>query len=134
MRVFVDTNIWLDVILGRSADAGAFLLRCAARGDELWTAWHTLSNVDYILGRAKFTPAERQQHLRDLLVQSRVAPTDETDALLAVNLGWKDFEDALQLAAATRVQAHVIVTGNARDFTSSTIPVTTAAEFLVRFP
>ncbi len=136
MRVFVDTNVWLDVLLNRSgfAEASGFLMRCAMRGDELWTAWHTIANVDYILARSKLTPAQREQHLRDLLQHSRVSPTDETDALHALNLGWKDFEDALQVAAALRCQADVIVTGNTKHFTGSTIPVVTAAEFLAAYP
>lgn len=136
MRVFVDTNIWLDVVLVRAgySDSVGFLVRCAAHQDELWTAWHSLSNIDYILGRAKQTSVQREQHLRDLLRQSRVAATDENDALFALGLGWADFKDALQYAAATRVQADVIVTGNTRHFAGSSIPVMTPAEFLVRYP
>ncbi len=136
MRVFVDTNIWLDVVLMRAgqADVAAFLLLCAARNDELWTAWHSLSNIDYILGRAKQTATQREQHLRDLLRQSRVPATDEHDALFALGLGWTDFEDALQYAAARRVQADVIITGNARHFPGASIPVLTPAEFLTRHP
>ena len=136
MRVFVDTNIWLDVVLSRpgAADAGAFLLRCAVRQDELWTAWPTLSNMDYILAHAKQTAMQREQHLRDLLRQSRVVPTDEHDARFALGLGWQDFEDALQYAAAMRVQAAVIVAGNTRHFTASSIPVMAVSEFLSQYP
>lgn len=134
MRILVDTNVWLDVVLPRTgqADAAAFLLRCCARGDELWTAWHSLSNIDYILARAKQTAAQRGQHLRDLPSQSRVAATNEQDALFALGLGRPDFEDALQYAAAHRVQANVIVTGNTRDFASSSIPALTTTDFLAR--
>ena len=136
MRVFVDTNVWLDVTLHRPglADASAFLLRCAARLDDLWVAWHTVANVDYILGRAGQTQAQRAGHLHDLLQQARIAPTDETDALFALGLGWKDFEDALQLAAALRCQADLIVTGNTRHFTGSSLPVLTVSAFLAQYP
>lgn len=114
MRVFVDTNIWLDLTLHRPgfADSSALLLRCSARSDELWIAWHTVSNLDYIHGRAKLTAARREEHLRAILLQARIAPTDETDALHALSLGWADFEDALQFAAAVRCQADVLLTGN----------------------
>ncbi len=104
------------------------------RQDELWTAWHTLSNVDYILARAKQTPMQQEQHLHDLLRQSRIVPTDEHDARFALGLGWQDFEDALQYAAAMRVQAAVIVTANTRHFAASSIPATTASEFLSQNP
>jgi hypothetical protein len=74
MRVFVDTNVWLDVTLNRAgfADASTFLLRCAVRNDDLWIAWHTISNMDYIHGRAKLSVTQREQHLRDILQQARI--------------------------------------------------------------
>ncbi len=136
MRVFVDTNVWLDVTLNRAgfADASAFLLRCAVRNDDLWIAWHTISNMDYIHGRAKLTTTQREQHLRDILQQARIAPTDETDALQALRLGWSDFEDALQLAAAERCKADVIVTNNTKHFTGSSILVLSVCEFLEKHP
>ena len=77
---------------------------------------------------------QREQHLRGLLRQSRVAATDENDALFALGLRWTDFEDALQYASATRVQADVIVTGNIRHFANSRIAVMTPTEFLTRYP
>lgn len=136
MRVFVDTNVWLDVTLNRAgfANASAFLLRCVARNDDLWIAWHTISNMDYIHDRAKFNTTQREQHLRDILQQARIAPTDETDVLYALNLGWADFEDALQLAAASRCKADVVVTNNIKHFISSPIPALSVSDFLATYP
>ncbi len=136
MRVFVDTNVWPDLVLNRPgfADASSMLVLCAARNDELWMAWHTVANVEYILTRAKQTPAEHEQHLRNMLQQARVSPTDETDARHALDQGWRDFEDALQFAAARRCRADVIVTRNTSDFARSSIPVLTVQDFLAAYP
>lgn len=136
MRVFVDTNVWLDVTLNRAgfADASAFLTGCAARNDELWIAWHTISNVDYIHARAKLTTSQREQHLRDMLLQARISATDETDVMRALSLGLPDFEDALQVAAALRCKADVIVTNNTKHFINSPISVLSVSEFLRKYP
>ena len=135
MRLLVDTNVWLDVALNRPAapDAVAFLRACARRGDDLWLAWHTVANMDYILKRAKHSDSERESHLRGILTQARVVPTDETDALYALGLRWSDYEDALQAAAAMRCSADFIVTGNCRDFARSPVPALSPADFLGRF-
>lgn len=59
---------------------------------------------------------------------------DETDALHALDMGWNDYEDALQAAAAQRCEAELIITGNVTDFSTSPVPVMTAADFLSRYP
>lgn len=136
MRLLVDTNVWLDVALNRPAavDSAAFLRHCALRNDSLWLAWHTVANLDYILKRAKMTEENREQHLRSILTQARIAATDETDALHALSLRWKDFEDALQAAAAQCCHAALIITGNTANFSTSPIPAISPAEFIRGHP
>ena len=50
----------------------------------------------------------------------------------AIDLPMADFEDALQVAAASACGARSIVTRNARDFARSPIPAVTPAEALAR--
>lgn len=134
MRLLVDTNIWLDVALNRSAAASsaAFLRLCTAHQDDLWIAWHTIANMDYILKRAKVSAPDRELHLRGILSQARIVPTDESDALRALDLRWNDYEDALQAAAAERCRADCIITGNSPDFSASTIPALSPEAYIAR--
>ncbi len=48
----------------------------------------------------------------------------------AIHSSFQDFEDALQYYSALRIKADVIITRNGKDFTESTIPVMTAAEYI----
>jgi primase-polymerase (primpol)-like protein len=94
-------------------------------------AWHTVANVEYILTRAKQTPAEREQHLRNMLQQARVSPTDETDARHALDQGWRDFEDALQNYSAQQAAGvGIVITRNVNDYKTSSLSVKTPESFL----
>ena len=50
----------------------------------------------------------------------------------AVNMKWKDFEDAVQSAIAESVYADYIITRNLKDFTKSKIIAFTPSELLAR--
>ena len=48
MRVFLDTNILLDVLLNREefiADSNAVILQCEAAGAQMFIAWHGLATA-----------------------------------------------------------------------------------------
>ena len=78
-------------------------------------AWHTLSNLFYILRRDE--GAEKTLgFLRHLLSISTVAPVGHADALRAIEYGLNDFEDALQRSAAEGCRADAILTRNKADF------------------
>ncbi len=47
----------------------------------------------------------------------------------AVNMKWRDFEDAVQSAAASRIHADYIITRNTKDFQDSPIPAITPEEY-----
>lgn len=56
MRVFLDTNILLDVLLNRpglAADSEAVILRCDSAGDAMYIAWHGLATAYYLLKRGR---------------------------------------------------------------------------------
>ena len=132
MRVLLDTNVILDVALRRPGlfeGSKRALEKCEAESHEMLIAWHTLSNLFYILRRDR--GAERAvEFLRHLLSISTVAPVGHADALRAVGFGLNDFEDALQLSAAESCQAGVILTRNKADFGNPPkITVLTPEEF-----
>lgn len=60
MRVLLDTNILLDVLLNRPAlvdDSEAVILRCEKLDAEMLVAWHGLATAYYLLKRGR-TEAE----------------------------------------------------------------------------
>jgi predicted nucleic acid-binding protein len=136
MRVFLDTNIVIDVLLDRPglvAESEAVILRCEAAGDSMFIAWHGLATAYYLLKRGR-TEAEAMLEVDKILSWARVAETSDASARHARSLGFGDFEDALQAAAAEACASDWIVTRNKNDFAKSNVPVLTPLDFLQRFP
>lgn len=131
MRALIDTNVFLDVALGRpgSANSGQVLEQLEDTPGSACLAWHTLSNLYYILSKAS-SPGAARSFLSDVVAWAEVATTGQQEAQLALKLPQKDFEDCLQIAAAESAGAHCIITRNKSDFRGSSVPALTPEEWL----
>lgn len=136
MRLFLDTNVLLDGYFQRTGAAASDVLITRCDGTTLSgiIAWHTLSNAFYLVRGHSKSAATAFQFITDLLSWAEVAVTTKADALRAAQSGMNDFEDDLQLSAATACSADIVVTRNTTDFKSSPIPVMTPEEFLAAYP
>ena len=63
---------------------------------------------------------------------AEVTSVDSVAVKSAVELGTKDFEDALQYFSAKSIGADCIVTRNVKDFSFSEVQVLTPQEFLAQ--
>ena len=136
MRVFLDTNILVDVLINRPlfvAESEATILRCEVIGAGMFLAWHGLATAYYLLKRGR-TEQQAMAEVDKILAWAKVADVTDADARRARTLGFNDFEDALQAAAAEACAADWIITRNTTDFSRSNIPVLTSHQFLQRFP
>lgn len=136
MRVFLDTNILLDVLLNRQpfvVDSESVILRCEALGAEMFIVWHGLATAYYLIKRGR-TEAEALVEVDKILAWAHVAEGTDAHARQARSLGFSDFEDALQAVAASACAADWIVTRNGQDFVLCAVPVLPPAEFLQQFP
>ncbi len=132
MRVFLDTNILLDVLLDREAfvdDSGSVILRCEAHGIGMFIAWHGLATACYLLKRGR-TEADAIAEVDKILAWARVADATDAQVRQARSLGFNDFEDALQAASAEAFAADWIATRNPQDFSQSTVPAIMPADFV----
>lgn len=130
--ILLDADVLLDVALDRSphVQASAELLRRLERGPgSAFVAWHTLSNLYYLV-RPVSGKDDARAFLGDLVDFVVVSPTDTDDFRYAVELPLGDFEDAMQVAAARACGATSIVTRNVPDFRGSPIPAVTPDEAL----
>ncbi|MFA7243219.1 MAG: PIN domain-containing protein [Sulfuricellaceae bacterium] len=132
MRLLLDTNVILDVLTGREPmvkDSAAVLTYIDEGHAVGLVAAHAVTTIYYLLtkhsGQAKASAA-----IVDLINLVRVAPVDHEVILQALSLGWRDFEDAVQGAAAVRAQATHLITRNPKDFSAHTLPVLSPGEFL----
>lgn len=123
MIFLLDTDILIDVALRRmpyATAAGDLLDLLEQRPGTAWIAWHTLSNFYYLVSPTRGR-SNTKNFLVDLVRFVNVAQTTTKSFLLAARLQMKDFEDALQVAAAVACEAEVIVTRNIRDYTHSPV-------------
>jgi len=130
MKILVDTDVILDVVLERvpHADAASAVLeRLEAGTDRGFIAWHSISNIYYLLDAPG---AQVRQMLRGLLAFLKVAPTSTEAALRATELPMKDFEDAMQVVCAEACGAELIVTRNVKDYAKSPIPAVSPSKWL----
>ncbi len=135
MRVFLDTNILLDVLLDRPQfvkDSEAVILRCEALSAEIFVAWHGLATAYYLLKRGRTEQAALGE-VDKILTWARVADANDASARRARTLAFSDFEDAMQAASAEACNAQWIVTRNTLDFGHSLVPAIEPRDFLERF-
>jgi len=118
MRLFLDTDILLDVLLEREKhyEASARLLDWAeAHPGQCAVSWHGLANIHYLSKDGAWGFIEE-------LTEFCVIPaTGTADMKRALGLGFTDLEDAMQTAAALRFEAQIIVTRNLSDYRRSPI-------------
>jgi predicted nucleic acid-binding protein len=132
LRVLVDTNIVLDVILKREPHAhDAVLLLDAIARHRLdgHIAGHAITTVHYVVQREK-DPRAAVTAVQDILSILAVVELGEAEFQRALAMGLKDFEEAVQAAACLRAGADYLVTRNARDYKGAPVATKTAGEVL----
>jgi predicted nucleic acid-binding protein len=135
LKVIVDTNVVLDVLLARQpfapAAAKLFALAEQSRIDACVCAT-TVTTVDYLLSQS-LPRNKAREAVRGLLTIFDVALVNRSVLERALASPMRDFEDAVLAEAGVLAGARIIVTRNARDFSRASLPVLTPQEFLVQF-
>ena len=134
MIILVDPDILIDVALDRApfADAAAELLDALEHGTPRgFVAWHTISNFYYLVA-PKQGRTGTLQFVNEIMQFLDVAPTTSVHLRRALDLPLRDFEDAMQVGAATACNADCIATRNVKDFKKSPIPALAPAHVLSR--
>ena len=133
MKLFLDTNVVIDVIAAREpfvADSRAIFNLCETGKAEGSISALTLCTVSYVL-RKFVSPGTMRTKLSEL--RNILSPIDLSVSLLdkAISSSISDFEDAVQFYTAVYSEADYIITRNVKHFHQDNIPVLTPTEFLV---
>ncbi len=132
MRILFDTNVVLDVLLNRlpHAPVASRLLVEVNRGrlGGLLGAT-TITTIHYLAARVVGAVRARK-HVRTLLDLFEIAPVDRDVLRNALDLGFKDFEDAVLHEAARGARATGVVTRDPAGFSRSSLSVYTPDELL----
>ncbi len=133
MKLFLDTNVVIDVIAAREpfvADSQAIFNLCETGKVQGSVSALTLCTLSYVL-RKFVTPGTMRTKLREF--RSVLTPIDLTVSLLdkAISSSISDFEDAVQFYTAVYSEVDYIITRNVKHFPQDNIPVLTPTNFLV---
>ena len=82
--------------------------------------------------RKQLTPEQIEEVFRKLSLIFEFADSSPPVLERAVNMKWKDFEDAVQSETAASVHADYIITRNLKDFTKSRVMAFMPPELLAR--
>ena len=133
MKVFLDTNVLMDIVLERNICLNEELeiIACAMDG-LLDCSVSALSVVNTLYVSKKYNkPLEDVKNA--LLKLSECVEILDIRGLDAANMlssEWKDYEDSLQYSSAVNFDADYIITRDKKDFSLSKIPVSTPSEFI----
>ncbi|MCI7157570.1 MAG: PIN domain-containing protein [Solobacterium sp.] len=91
----------------------------------------TFANMMYIM-RKELAPDQIELVYKELCLIFEIADFDVGILEQAIQMNWKDFEDAIQSATAQKLKVDFIVTRNVKDFIESKVPSLTPTELLAR--
>ncbi len=127
-RIFLDTNIVLDLLMREEYKSQIRELIKLCAEDELYISYLTVANAAYIM--RKYSKDIIQENINLILELFEIIPNDRSQIEKALKADGSDFEDILQYQSARSVKCEVILTRNAKDFLFSEIPVMDVAKYL----
>jgi predicted nucleic acid-binding protein len=130
--VLVDINVLMDVIQRREPyfESSARLLDLIF--DDCingWVAAHSLTTLFYLIKKYR-SSTEARQVISSLLQHFNVAPVDENVIKGALELDYKDFEDAVQMMCAVQCKADYLITRNVKDYQPLFLTVIQPVDFI----
>jgi predicted nucleic acid-binding protein len=132
LKVLFDLNVILDVLQERQPffSTSASLLACVETGTiEGYLAAHSIATLFYLIQKDK-SAAQARASITNLMQFMKIAPVDQTTVEQALNLDYRDFEDALQMISAVQCKVDYLVTRNKKDFQPALLPVAQPSDVL----
>ena len=132
MRVLLDTNVVLDVLLQREphVEASAAVLAVVESGIVTGLLGATTVTTIFYLVEKALGARRARKHVETLLSLCEIAPVGEDVLREALTLGLPDYEDAVLHVAARQAKAQGIVTRDQQGFKRAELPVYTPDELL----
>jgi predicted nucleic acid-binding protein len=131
-KVLIDTNICLDAAIRRGPFAAAAIEILSRSESGEFTGFitaHSFDTIFYLLAK-RYNRTDVYKALNGLRRTVRVSTVNAQVIDQALDLTWKDFEDAVQYVSAVQTGCQAIVTRNPDDFSYSKLPVFTPEKLL----
>ena len=133
MRLLIDTNVILDYLLSREGfrEQAKEIFDLVKYGEHFEVlSSSAVTDIFYHLNREFRNSFKAQEQIRELMKIVSILTVSEQDIRTALDMRWKDFEDAVQYAVALSNRVDAVISRNVRDFEGHEIPVMTPDEFL----
>ena len=134
MRIYVDTNVILDLLAKRDPfyhDAYELFLRIAEDKTLIgYTSVKSIMDIYYILNRYIHDRTETGRNITDLIRLLYVADSTDIDLLKSFSGTSADLEDNLVIETAFRLGLDYIITRNLKDFHNSKVPAISPSDCL----
>jgi len=135
MRVLLDTNIVLDLLLQRESfvdDARDIFLLIENNQIDGFLSATTITTLHYLISKSK-NKEEANQIIKTLLMLFSITPVDKTTLLKACDDNGIDYEDSVIYSSAKISKIDIIITRDNRGFKNSKVKVLKPKEFLAIF-
>lgn len=136
MKVLLDTNIILDVILQRQPyfTSAVEILKLSDLGKmESVITSNSITDIFYVLRKYFNKIEDREKAVKHILQMLDIVSVTKTDIFKSFELKYTDFEDALQTQCAKKVKADYIITRNEKDFKDKSVKAISPEKFLQQF-
>jgi predicted nucleic acid-binding protein len=135
MRVMLDTNIVLDLLLDREPFSGdavkIFSLVESGELDALLCAT-TITTIYYLVSKS-VQKSKTDMIIEDLLQLFEIATVDKDVLISSLKNSGKDFEDSVIYTSARFSKVDVIVTRDKKGFSNSKVLIQEPKEFLASY-
>jgi predicted nucleic acid-binding protein len=133
--VLIDLNVILDVLQRREPfyDASAGFMALVEAGEiQGFVAAHSITTLFYLIEKNR-SNSEARAAITSLLQFLKVLPVDQQTIEQALNLDFRDFEDAVQMVAALRTHMDCLITRNIKDYPTRLLSIMQPIDFLNTF-
>jgi predicted nucleic acid-binding protein len=133
MRLLIDTNIVLDVLLKREPYFGtgrSVLGLTEDRSIREYVSASAITDIYYIAHRQIRDRDAVKELLKKLLLIVSVAGVGEREIRAALELDWRDFEDSVQYCTASLNDLDGVVTRNPADYRDARLRIWKPEELL----
>jgi hypothetical protein len=132
MKLFLDTNILLDVLLARPEFCGDSAIvwdLCESNRAQGFVSSVSVSNAHYNIGK-RLGKDKALAGVKLALSIFDVVPADKDLLIHATSFPRPDFEDVIQMLSAKRTAAEYLLTRDPQHFKSAPVPALSPAEYV----
>lgn len=133
MKILVDTNVVLDIILNRPdfvQDSQLALEKAMSNGDRLFFSSSAATDVYYVVRKETGDREKAIEAIQDLCVLFAFADVNGECISDALFSKIDDFEDAVIDTVASNLKVDYLMTRNLNDFKNSKNQIITPSEYL----